>query len=42
MCAYDFFGAEHLPFGSDMPYDVQLGDLSIGKPILYVKDYYER
>ena len=33
MCAYDFFGAEHLLFGTDMPYDSQLGDLSIGKTV---------
>ena len=25
MCAYDFFGAEHLLFGTDMPFDHQLG-----------------
>ena len=24
-CAYDFFGAEHLLFGTDMPWDNQLG-----------------
>ena len=33
MCAYDFFGAEHLLFGTDLPYDSQLGNLSIGKTI---------
>lgn len=33
MCAYDFFGAEHLLFGTDMPFDSQLGDLSVGKTI---------
>ena len=26
MCGYDFFGAEHLLFGTDTPYDPQLGD----------------
>lgn len=25
MCAYDFFGAEHILFGTDMPHDNQLG-----------------
>jgi aminocarboxymuconate-semialdehyde decarboxylase len=26
MCAYAFFGADHLLFGTDMPYDSQLGE----------------
>lgn len=26
MCGYAFFGAEHLLFGTDMPYDKELGD----------------
>lgn len=26
MCAYAFFGAEHLLFGTDVPYDAELGD----------------
>ncbi len=26
MCAYAFFGADHLLFGTDMPYDSQFGD----------------
>ena len=26
MCAYAFFGAEHLIFGSDMPFDSEGGD----------------
>jgi len=26
MCAYAFFGVEHLLFGTDFPYDVELGD----------------
>ena len=25
MCAYAFFGAEHLLFGTDMPFDSQIG-----------------
>lgn len=29
MCAYSFFGADHILFGTDMPYDDQLGDRSI-------------
>jgi predicted TIM-barrel fold metal-dependent hydrolase len=33
MCAYDFFGAEHLLFGTDMPFDSQLGNASIGNTI---------
>lgn len=26
MCGYDFFGPDHILFGSDMPFDYQLGD----------------
>jgi len=26
MCAYSFFGADHMLFGTDMPYDSELGD----------------
>jgi aminocarboxymuconate-semialdehyde decarboxylase len=26
MCGYAFFGAEHLLFGTDMPYDSEFGD----------------
>jgi predicted TIM-barrel fold metal-dependent hydrolase len=26
MCAYDFFGAEHMLFATDAPYDSQLGE----------------
>ncbi|MFC1954192.1 amidohydrolase family protein [Chloroflexota bacterium] len=33
MCAYAFFGAEHLLFGTDMPYDNQLGDRNIRETI---------
>lgn len=33
MCAYDFFGADHLLFGTDMPYDPTLGDYGIGRTI---------
>ena len=33
MCGYDFFGEDHLLFGSDMPYDVQYGALSIRQTI---------
>jgi len=25
MCSYEFFGAEHILFGTDMPFDNQLG-----------------
>jgi len=37
MCAYGFIGAEHLLFGTDMPYDSQVGGLSIGKTIHAIK-----
>jgi len=33
MCAYDFFGAERLLFGSDAPFDAQLGDYGIRRTI---------
>ena len=33
MCAYDFFGEDHLIFGTDMPYDVENGDFTIRKTI---------
>lgn len=26
MCAYDFFGADHLLFGTDMPFDTEYGE----------------
>lgn len=33
MCAYSFFGAEHLLFGTDMPYDSEGGDRYIRQTI---------
>ena len=33
MCAYDFFGEDHILFGTDMPYDVGNGEVSIRKTI---------
>ncbi len=33
MCGYAFFGADHMLFGTDMPYDAQLGDLFIREGI---------
>ena len=33
MCAYDFFGEDHLVFATDMPYDVGNGAVSIRKTI---------
>jgi len=33
MCAYDFFGEDHLLFGSDMPYDVGNGAIAIRQTI---------
>jgi len=37
MCAYAFYGAERLLFGTDMPHDCQLGDLSIRETIVSVE-----
>jgi predicted TIM-barrel fold metal-dependent hydrolase len=33
MCAHQFFGAGHLLFGTDMPHDAEMGDLSIRQTI---------
>jgi aminocarboxymuconate-semialdehyde decarboxylase len=33
MCAYDFFGADHILFGTDMPYDIGNGDVAIRETI---------
>jgi aminocarboxymuconate-semialdehyde decarboxylase len=33
MCAYAFFGADHLLFGSDMPFDCQIGNVAIRETI---------
>ena len=33
MCGYAFFGADHLLFGTDMPYDMQNGHLSVKETI---------
>jgi aminocarboxymuconate-semialdehyde decarboxylase len=33
MCGYDFFGEDHLLFGSDMPYDVGNGAIAIRQTI---------
>ncbi len=37
MCGYAFFGADHILFGTDMPYDNQLGDRCIRQTILSVE-----
>ena len=33
MCAYDFFGAEHILFGTDMPFDNELGSRLVRQTI---------
>ncbi len=33
MCGHDFFGAEHIVFGTDFPYDLAGGDKFIKKTI---------
>lgn len=33
MCAYAFFGADHLLFGTDMPFDCQIGNLAVRETI---------
>jgi aminocarboxymuconate-semialdehyde decarboxylase len=37
MCAHQFFGAGHLLFGTDMPHDAGMGDLSISETITSVE-----
>ena len=37
MCGYAFFGAEHILFGTDMPFDNQLGDRFTRQTILSIK-----
>ena len=32
-CAYDFFGEDHLLFGTDMPYDIENGAIAIRETI---------
>jgi aminocarboxymuconate-semialdehyde decarboxylase len=33
MCAYSFFGADRLLFGTDFPYDAECGDIYTRKTI---------
>jgi aminocarboxymuconate-semialdehyde decarboxylase len=33
MCGFDFFGEDHLLFGSDMPYDIENGSIAIRQTI---------
>lgn len=38
MCAFDFFGEDHILFGTDMPYDTGNGDVSIRQTIEAIED----
>jgi aminocarboxymuconate-semialdehyde decarboxylase len=38
MCAYDFFGVDHMLFGTDMPYDDQLGERATRETIRAVEE----
>ncbi len=38
MCGYQFFGADHLLFGTDMPYDDQLGERALRQTIRSVSE----
>jgi uncharacterized protein len=38
MCAYHFYGAEHLLFGTDSPFDSQLGDYGTKRTIKAVEE----
>ncbi len=37
MCGYAFFGADRILFGTDMPYDCQDGNLSVGDTIISIE-----
>ena len=37
MCGYSFFGADHLLFGTDMPYDSEFGDRNTRQTIRSVE-----
>jgi aminocarboxymuconate-semialdehyde decarboxylase len=37
MCGYRFFGADHLVFATDMPFDVEFGDRGTRKTIQSVE-----
>ncbi len=38
MCGYAFFGADHMLFGTDMPYDGRHGDRFTRQTILSIKE----
>ena len=38
MCAYEFFGADHLLFGTDVPFDPMLGDYGTGRTIKAIEE----
>ncbi len=37
MCGYAFFGADHMLFGTDMPYDTEFGDMFIRQTIAAIE-----
>lgn len=38
MCAHAFFGADHILFGTDMPYDSQIGDVALRETIRSIEE----
>lgn len=38
MCGHSFFGADHILFGSDMPFDLEFGNINIGVTIRSVDE----
>jgi predicted TIM-barrel fold metal-dependent hydrolase len=38
MCAFEFFGADHLLFGTDMPFDSQIGEVSVTETIRSIEE----
>ena len=37
MCTYDFCGADHMLFGTDMPFDMELGNEAVRETIRSVE-----
>ena len=38
MCGYKFFGCDHLLFGTDMPYDKEIGNKHIRETIRSIEE----
>ncbi len=38
MCGHSFFGADHMLFGTDMPFDPEYGNINIGVTVRSVEE----